>query len=192
MCFLGLVVIARVKHPIPSRTRPLSTVAPMVLRLKTWESRSSPNLTRHLGISLSMTPTMTLAPEGRLFCAYRRDADCCDQAPDRDQPNSGPVGSIWISLAKLKTVSYLLRSWTPQVLDTQRRRDACRSARGSSLTHPCPYPLPPRSAGAARMKTQCSLKTQSAGRGAPIVRPEPQRRWVADGCKRRRCGRCAE
>ena len=42
----GLVVTARAKHPIPSRTRPLSAAAPMVLRLKTWESRSPPNLTR--------------------------------------------------------------------------------------------------------------------------------------------------
>ena len=39
----GLVVTARGKHPIPSRTRPLSSVAPMVLRLKTWESRSPPD-----------------------------------------------------------------------------------------------------------------------------------------------------
>ena len=45
--FLGLVVIARAKHPVPSRTRPLSAVAPMVLRLKTWESRSPPNLERN-------------------------------------------------------------------------------------------------------------------------------------------------
>ena len=39
----GLVATARGKHPIPSRTRPLSPVAPMVLRLKTWESRSPPD-----------------------------------------------------------------------------------------------------------------------------------------------------
>ena len=57
--FLGLVVIAQVKHPIPSRTRQLSTVAPMVLRLKAWESRSPPNLVRNAKriISLSMTKT---------------------------------------------------------------------------------------------------------------------------------------
>ena len=42
--FLGLVVIAQVKHPVPSRTRKLSTVAPMVLHLKVWESRAPPNL----------------------------------------------------------------------------------------------------------------------------------------------------
>ena len=45
--FFGLVVIAQVKHPVPSRTRQLSTVAPMVLRLKAWESRSPPNLVRN-------------------------------------------------------------------------------------------------------------------------------------------------
>jgi hypothetical protein len=42
--FLGLVVIAQVKHPVPSRTRKLSTAAPMVLGLKPRESRSPPNL----------------------------------------------------------------------------------------------------------------------------------------------------
>ena len=47
---LGLVVTARGKHPIPSRTRPLSSVAPMVLRLKTWESRSPPD--QYLNFSL--------------------------------------------------------------------------------------------------------------------------------------------
>lgn len=41
--FPGLVATARRKHPIPSRTRPLSPAAPMVLRLKTWESRSPPD-----------------------------------------------------------------------------------------------------------------------------------------------------
>ena len=44
---LGLVVIARAKHPIPSRTRQLSAAAPMVLHLKMWESRSPPNLVRN-------------------------------------------------------------------------------------------------------------------------------------------------
>ena len=42
--FLGLVAIARAKHPVPSRTRKLSAAAAMVLRLKTWESSSPPNL----------------------------------------------------------------------------------------------------------------------------------------------------
>ena len=55
--FFGLVVIAQAKHPVPSRTRPLSAVAPMVLRLKTWESRSPPNLKRPpQNVSLNTIP----------------------------------------------------------------------------------------------------------------------------------------
>ena len=36
------MIIAEVSHPIPFRTRPLNPLAPMILRLKTRESRSSP------------------------------------------------------------------------------------------------------------------------------------------------------
>ncbi len=42
--FAGLVALARRSDPIPSRTRPSNAFAPMVLCLKTWESRSSPGL----------------------------------------------------------------------------------------------------------------------------------------------------
>ena len=50
--FLGLVVIAQVKHPVPSRTRKLSTAAPMVLGLKPRESRSPPNLVKaHISLN---------------------------------------------------------------------------------------------------------------------------------------------
>ena len=44
--FAGLVAIARRHHPIPFRTRPLNSSAPMVLSLKAWESRSPPGLRR--------------------------------------------------------------------------------------------------------------------------------------------------
>src|SRR5712671_444284 len=44
--FAGLVVIAGEFHPIPFRTRPLKPPAPMVLRVNTRESRSSPGLQR--------------------------------------------------------------------------------------------------------------------------------------------------
>ena len=46
MSFAGLVVLARSLNPIPSRTRPLNSSAPMVLWLKPWESRSLPGLPR--------------------------------------------------------------------------------------------------------------------------------------------------
>src|SRR3954453_8170709 len=46
LSFAGLVVLARSLNPIPSRTRPLNSSAPMVLCLKTRESRSLPDLPR--------------------------------------------------------------------------------------------------------------------------------------------------
>src|ERR1700736_727926 len=46
LSFAGLVVLARSLNPIPSRTRPLNSSAPMVLWLKPWESRSLPGLPR--------------------------------------------------------------------------------------------------------------------------------------------------
>ena len=46
LSFAGLVALARSPNPIPSRTRPLNSSAPMVLCLKTWESRSLPGLQR--------------------------------------------------------------------------------------------------------------------------------------------------
>src|ERR1700730_712233 len=42
----GLVVLAGSLNPIPSRTRPLNSPAPMVLSLKTWKSKSLPGLPR--------------------------------------------------------------------------------------------------------------------------------------------------
>jgi hypothetical protein len=45
----GLVATARAKHPIPSRTQTLGAVAPMVLRIKTRESRSPTVLTGNPG-----------------------------------------------------------------------------------------------------------------------------------------------
>src|SRR6476660_6746710 len=46
LSFAGLVAFARWSDPIPSRTRPSNASAPMVLCLKTWESRSPPGLPR--------------------------------------------------------------------------------------------------------------------------------------------------
>jgi hypothetical protein len=44
--FAGLVTLAGRSYPIPSRTRPSNALAPMVLCLKTWESRPLPGLRR--------------------------------------------------------------------------------------------------------------------------------------------------
>lgn len=54
LSFAGLVVLAKSLNPIPSRTRPLNSSAPMVLWLKPWESRSLPGLPRTRNPPLSM------------------------------------------------------------------------------------------------------------------------------------------
>ena len=57
--FFGVVIIARAKHPIPSRTRQLSAAALMVLRLKAWESKSLPNLIRNAVLSIRYQKALT-------------------------------------------------------------------------------------------------------------------------------------
>ena len=58
----GLVVLAGSMNPIPSRTRPLNSPAPMVLSLKAWKSRSLPGLprTEHLFTTSSTKPPRIL------------------------------------------------------------------------------------------------------------------------------------
>ena len=60
MCLDDLVIIAKVSHPIPSRTRPLNPFALMVLRLKARESKSSPDLLTILIRCFDLLPCLCL------------------------------------------------------------------------------------------------------------------------------------
>ncbi len=73
--FQGLVATARGKHPVPSRTRPLSPAAPMVLRPKTRESRSPPD----------HTPFSLLTPRGAPSGGARRTPDGYPIGPRHDR-----------------------------------------------------------------------------------------------------------
>ena len=80
--FAGLVALARRSDPIPSRTRPSNALAPMVLCLKTWESRSSPGLQR-------TEPLPLHAPDPR----NRRAATLAEQAHERAARKAAkPIG----------------------------------------------------------------------------------------------------
>src|SRR5262249_42170812 len=65
----GLVVFAGSLYPIPSRTRPLNSPAPMVLSLKAWKSRSLPGLPR-TDCFIPLYERRSKAPRGTagLFC----------------------------------------------------------------------------------------------------------------------------
>ena len=69
--FADLVVIARSLYPIPSRTRPSKSSAPMVLSLKAWKSRSLPGLqrTEH---PLTIFKQKSPAVSAGLFCFAKR------------------------------------------------------------------------------------------------------------------------
>src|ERR1700744_1693153 len=71
LSFAGLVVLARSLNPIPSRTRPLNSSAPMILWLKPWESRSLPGLprTKEFLFTCHDQNERRLLSEAAFFCA---------------------------------------------------------------------------------------------------------------------------
>ncbi len=83
--FPGLVVIAIAKLPIPSRTRPISATTPMVLRLKTWESRSPPNLISDN--NLSNTISKRTAPSLQKQSKQRRGPKQPSFDPEKATPS---------------------------------------------------------------------------------------------------------
>ena len=60
MWFDDLVIIAKVSHPIPFRTRPLNPLALMVLRLKARESKSLPDLLTTFYFHIDLLPCLCL------------------------------------------------------------------------------------------------------------------------------------
>jgi hypothetical protein len=91
LSFAGLVVLAGSLNPIPSRTRPLNSPAPMVLSPKAWKSRSLPDLRRteqshHDQRILRSCPPQSESRRGkpwRLFLFFRglQPTTTCRQPP---------------------------------------------------------------------------------------------------------------
>ena len=107
ICFcFGLVVIATTKHPIPSRTRPLRAVTPMVLRLKTWESRSPPNLTKNRK-SIYNTKQYTNRP--------RRNARAICIRTTKNKSNKSQQASSIIWLHSATNLCDILRNANPEM-----------------------------------------------------------------------------
>ena len=91
-----LVTMAKRLNPIPSRTRKLNALAPMVLHLKVWESRSLPGL-RNMKSSVSFfTSHLPITPLHRPFLPFIRQARpyCAANAQWRRSNNEyGDVGA---------------------------------------------------------------------------------------------------
>ena len=86
--FADLVVIARSLYPIPSRTRPSKSSAPMVLSLKAWKSRSLPGLPRTEHPLSRYSEAKAPRFSAGLFCCLRRlsDSSC---------PRSSRASTSW-------------------------------------------------------------------------------------------------
>src|SRR5260370_34367952 len=69
--FADLVVLAGSLNPIPSRTRPLNSPAPMILSLKAWKSRSLPGLPKTEILLDTMIDTKSPRGNARAFCVLR-------------------------------------------------------------------------------------------------------------------------
>src|SRR5215211_5613321 len=74
--FADLVALAGGLNPIPSRTRPLNSPAPMVLSLKAWKSRSLPGLPRTEKSSTRINDKQKPAGNGGLFALDRGATRC--------------------------------------------------------------------------------------------------------------------
>jgi hypothetical protein len=76
--FADLVALAGGLNPIPSRTRPLNSPAPMILSLKAWKSRSLPGLPRTEKLLDTMTDTKNPPRKrGGFFVCVRRHGRAC-------------------------------------------------------------------------------------------------------------------
>ena len=104
------MIIAKVSHPIPFRTRPLNPFALMVLRLKARESKSSPDLPNTLSFHPSFNAPVQMPG---LFFTLKSDPyhplKYISSAPTgtrHPQTNSGhplghaaPIGTVILKLA---------------------------------------------------------------------------------------------
>jgi hypothetical protein len=102
--FAGLVVIARSLYPIPFRTRPSKSSAPMVLSLKAWKSRTLPGLPRTdfpLHDNSSSRIRMKKAPRdfrGAFLFARRRSGARQSREPGIHVPSAAIMDSEYLAL----------------------------------------------------------------------------------------------
>ena len=86
-------------HPVPSRTRKLSPLAPMVLRCSPWESRTPPASKGRSPLHM-LRPAPGISPRGPfLFCRAARPRR------DRASPQNGPPGALFCENARSRRPS---------------------------------------------------------------------------------------
>ncbi len=123
--FAGLVAIARSLYPIPSRTRPSKSSAPMVLNLKVWKSRSLPGLPRTEQRIIPKKPVLGLDPRMvfRLSDQMMRNKNISSSRLLCKKPRSSPRGFLLFrELALLPVMPALVAGIHVLTAETQQRR----------------------------------------------------------------------
>ena len=127
----GLVALARRPNPIPSRTRPSNSSAPMVLCLKTWESRPPPGPPSSDTFPLPHPPSVPHGTKGPKRPRHRFS---------RDTPGTIP-GAGWSSPVARQAHNLKVTGSNP-VPATKRPNSPPPPEAGWSRL--CPSPIPPK------------------------------------------------
>ena len=132
--FAGLVAFAERSDPIPSRTRPSNASAPMVLCLKTWESRSPPGPPKARTASSDRLPVQATRigsdpsdPWRRRSIAARLGRRRCGGIPQQAAARSNRVSPRRPAAARHKERALQwsglrrLQGWTITIQETPKR-----------------------------------------------------------------------
>jgi hypothetical protein len=150
------------KNPIPSRTRPLNASAPMVLCLKTRESRSLPDLPRTK--PLPSLPPLSTTRGG--FCVKRRAFVCRPSSPGSPAiPALGDAG--WSSPVARQAHNLKVTGSNP-VPATNRENPCARTASGVFACRE-PPPAPGRSTAKGRWLPSSASNQQTDRRTPKLV-----------------------
>ena len=122
MSFAGLVVLARSLNPIPSRTRPLNSSAPMVLWLKPWESRSLPGLPRTWISSIDEQSKRRVLLEAAFFCCLALLPSVWPTDEVIPPRLIGTIQAVRMPAAAIRTLSSIARCRTASL---QRGKSSC-------------------------------------------------------------------
>src|ERR1700753_3202086 len=165
LSFAGLVVLARSLNPIPSRTRPLNSSAPMVLWLKPWESRSLPGLPRTRCSSLRVTShTKRRSP----YPGERRFVICANRRQNLQFCHDWPINA-----------EFTAHSFPPPYCidpQLQEQSPSLRSLHMREFIRPIAVTLSVAclSASLAVVSTNSALAQAKGGQMAPAAAPQPQ------------------
>ena len=178
LCSAGLVVLARGLNPIPFRTRPLNPSAPMVLRLKTRESRSPP------GLQSTAKDTLHEIKPSRHQRHLSRNGGQGDRHETPAQPGANPPNLIHTPKPATRRKSPTVPSPRMKPPGPKPRQDHPES--GNAQANDARERPRGGRAGASTPASLAGRRTQAPrarNRGHPVSIPRPRDRTCSPRCE---------